>query len=137
MWTSALPGVAVLLLASLVGSAPAAAQEQGQYRSRILLDPLGEMGKGSDMSVSELEATIDSIKEPYAKSSAGRFLARHAVQREDYPAAINYYRQALATKGLSDIANREMLRELAQVYLLNEDYQQAADALQRALDIRL
>ena len=31
------------------------AQETGQYRSRILLDPLGEIGKGSEMSVQELE----------------------------------------------------------------------------------
>ena len=53
------------------------AQETGQYRSRILLDPLGEIGKGSEMSVDELEAEIDSIRDPYARSSATRHLARH------------------------------------------------------------
>lgn len=126
-----------VLLALLCWWAPLAAQESGQYRSRIQLDPLGELGKGSEMSVAELEASIDSIKEPYAKSSASRFLARHSVQQGDYAAAIDYYRQALLARGLSDVANREMLRELAQVYLLNEDYREAAITLQRALDIKL
>ena len=126
-----------LFLCSLLLAASSQAQEQGQYRSKILLDPLGEMGKGSEMSVAELEAQIDSIEQPYARSSAGRFLARHYVQQGDYDSAVAYYRQALAARGLADVANREMLRELAQVYLLKEDYQQAARTLQRALDIDL
>ena len=115
----------------------ALAQEQGQYRSRIMLDPLGEMGKGSEMSVAELEKQINSIEDPYAKSSAGRFLARHYVQQKDYTSAIAYYQEALQLGGLADVANREMLRELAQVYLLAENYSQAAATLQRALDIDL
>ncbi|MEP4148818.1 MAG: tetratricopeptide repeat protein [Halioglobus sp.] len=115
----------------------ALAQEQGQYRSRIMLDPLGEMGKGSEMSVAELEKQINSIEDPYAKSSAGRFLARHYVQQKDYAIAIAYYQEALNLGGLADVANREMLRELAQVYLLAENYSQAAATLQRALDIDL
>ncbi len=40
-------------------------------------------------------------------------------------------------KGLSPIANREMLRELAQVYLLRKDYASAAQTLQQALAIDL
>ncbi len=95
-----------LFLASLLLAAPSQAQEQGQYRSKILLDPLGEMGKGSEMSVAELEAQIDSIEQPYARSSAGRFLARHYVQQGDYDSAVAYYRQALAARGLADVANR-------------------------------
>ncbi|MEP5568947.1 MAG: tetratricopeptide repeat protein, partial [Halioglobus sp.] len=63
--------------------------------------------------------------------------ARHYVQQKDYPSAIEYYQQALKTGGLADVANREMLRELAQVYLLAENYGQAAVVLQRALDIDL
>jgi hypothetical protein len=110
---------------------------QGQYRSRIMIDPLGEMGKGSEMSVAELEGQIDSISDPYARSSATRHLARHYVQQQDYDSAIDYYRQALAADGLSDVANREMLRELAQVYLLDENYREAAVTLERALQIEL
>ena len=128
--------VAVCLLVSLFHSA-AHAQEQGQYRSKIRLDPLGEMGAGSEMSAAELEKQIDSIDDPYAKASAGRFLARHHVQSGDYASAIAYYEQALASGGLSPVANREMLRELAQVHMLDENYEKAAVSLQRALDIDL
>ncbi|MEH6588003.1 MAG: tetratricopeptide repeat protein [Halioglobus sp.] len=132
-----MPVLKQLLIFSVLLAPVAFAQEQGQYRSRIMLDPLGEMGKGSEMSVAELEQQINSIDDPYAKSSAGRFLARHYVQQKDYVSAIEYYEQALMTEGLSDVANREMLRELAQVYLLDENYRQAAVVLQRALDIDL
>jgi tetratricopeptide (TPR) repeat protein len=124
----------LLLLAAVPG---ANSQEQGQYRSRILLDPLGEIGKGSEMSVGELEQQIDSIDDPYARSSATRHLARHYVQQEDYASAINWYREALAAGGLSDVANREMLRELAQVYLLDENYRDAAQTLDKVLRIKL
>ena len=128
--------IAVLALVA-VASPMLHAQESGQYRSRILLDPLGEIGKGSEMSVQELEAEIDSIQDPYARSSATRHLARHYVDQKDYPAAINWYREALAAGGLSDVANREMLRELAQVYLLAENYPAAAETMERALAIDL
>ena len=126
-----------ILVCLSLWAAVAASQEQGQYRSKIQLDPLGEMGKGSEMSAAELEQQINSIDDPYAKSSAGRFLARHHVQQKNYPAAIEYYQQALAVSGLSAVANREMLRELAQVYLLDENYAEAATALERALAIDL
>jgi len=102
-----------------------------------MLDPLGEMGRGSEMSVAELEKQISSIEDPYAKSSAGRFLARHYVQQKDYASAIAYYEEALDAAGLSDVANREMLRELAQVYLLDSNHSLAAVVLQRALNIDL
>ena len=124
----------LLLLAAVSG---AYAQEQGQYRSRILLDPLGEIGKGSEMSVGELEQQIDSIEDPYARSSATRHLARHYVQQQDYASAISWYLEALSAGGLSDVSNREMLRELAQVYLLDENYREAARSLDKALGIDL
>lgn len=125
----------VFLLAGL--SATALAQQQGQYRSRVLLTPSGEIDKGAELSIEELEQQIGSIKAPYAKSSAGRHLARHYVEQKEYDKAIEFYRSALAAKGLSDVANREMLRELAQVYLLKEDYKGAARTLERALRIKL
>lgn len=136
MWTETLRALTATLLLCLLAPL-VVAQEQGQYRSRVLLDPLGEMGKGTEMSVGELEQQIDSIEDPYARSSAGRFLARHYVQEKDYASAIAYYEEALGTAGLSDVANREMLRELAQVYLLEKNYKSAARVLQRALDIDL
>jgi hypothetical protein len=125
------------LLLVLFVSSPTGAQETGQYRSRILLDPLGEIGKGSELSVDELERQINGIRDPYARSSATRHLARHYVNAGDYPAAIQWYREALAAGGLSDVANREMLRELAQVYLLAEDYRAAARTLEEATALAL
>jgi tetratricopeptide (TPR) repeat protein len=113
------------------------AQQQGQYRSKILMTPGGVMDKGAELSVEELERQINSIDTAYGKSSAGRHLARHYVEQGEYGKAIDYYQVALAAEGLSDIANREMLRELAQVYLLSQDYAAAAKTLERALQIDL
>jgi effector-binding domain-containing protein/thioredoxin-like negative regulator of GroEL len=113
------------------------AEQQGQYRSKVLITPGGEMDKGAELSIEELEKQISSIQQPYAKSSAGRHLARHYVEAKEYGKAIEYYQTALAAQGLSDVANREMLRELAQVYLLSEDYPAAAKTLERALRIDL
>lgn len=127
----------LLVAIALLLAGTASAQEQGQYRSRIQLDPLGEIGRGSEISVDELEQQIDGIRDPYARSSATRHLARHYVEQKDYASAIAWYREALDAGGLSDVANREMLRELAQVYLLNENYREAANSLERALAIDL
>lgn len=112
--------------------------QEGQYRSKILLTPNdGDWAKGAELSIEELEQQLGSIEEAYAKSSAGRHLARHYVERKQYDKAIEYYQQALRAEGLSSVANREMLRELAQVYLLQKDYRAAAQALQQILAIDL
>ena len=124
------------LCAAAVLSLPGLAQE-GQYRSKIRIDPLGDTSQGAGLSIEELEQQINSIADSYGKSSAGRHLARHFLEQGEYDKAIEYYRTALTADGLSDIANREMLRELAQVYLLKEDYAAAASALERALRINL
>jgi tetratricopeptide (TPR) repeat protein len=111
---------------------------EGQYRSKVLLTPNdGDWAKGADLSIEELEQQLGSIEEAYAKSSAGRHLARHYVERKEYGKAIEFYQQALQAEGLSDVANREMLRELAQVYLLKKDYTAAAGTLQQVLAIDL
>lgn len=115
----------------------ATAADEGQYRSRILLTPEGEWASEAELSVEELERQMGSIADAYSKSSAGRHLARSYVERREYDKAIAYYREALAAEGLSAIANREMLRELAQVYLLKKDYAAAAQALQQALALDL
>lgn len=122
-----------LILAAMLGVYNANAAEEGQYRSRILLTPEGEWAREADISVEELERQMGSIEEAYAKSSAGRHLARHYVERKEYDKAIEFYREALGAEGLSPIANREMLRELAQIYLLKKDYTSAAQALQQSL----
>ena len=114
-----------------------AEEETGQYRSKIRIETGTDLGEGSGLSIEELERQIASISDAYARSSAGRHLARHFVEAGEYDKAIDYYRTALAADGLSDVANREMLRELAQVYLLSENYAAAADALERALRIKL
>ncbi len=123
-----------LLLMPLMGLGQG---EQGQYRSKIRIDTGRDLGTGSGMSVEELERQISSISDAYGKSSAGRHLARHYVEAGDYDKAIEYYRTALAANGLADVANREMLRELAQVYLLSKNYAAAAETLERALRIKL
>jgi tetratricopeptide (TPR) repeat protein len=117
-------------------SFPSLAQD-GQYRSKIRIDPLGDTSQGAGLSIEELEKQINSIADPYAKSSAGRHLARHFVEAGEYDKAVDYYQSALKARGLSDIADREMLRELAQVYLLKEDYAAAASTLEQALRIDL
>lgn len=122
-----------VILACAQGFAVSAVAEDGQYRSKILLVPDGEWAKGTEMSIEELEQQLGSIEEAYAKSSAGRHLARHYVERKEYDKAIAYYKGALVAEGLSPVANREMLRELAQVYLLRKDYPSAVATLQQAL----
>ncbi len=108
-----------------------------QYRSKVLITPDGEMDKGAELSIEELEQQISSIKTPYAKSSAGRHLARHYVEQKEYAKAIEFYQTALSAQGLSDVANRQMLRELAQVYLLKNDYSAAVTTLEQVLQIDL
>jgi tetratricopeptide (TPR) repeat protein len=133
------PLLCLALLIGVVSTAPSAAQEQeqGQYRSRIMLTPDGEWAKGAELSVEELERQLVSIEDAYAKSSAGRHLARHYVARKEYDKAIAFYQEALKVAGLSAVANREMLRELAQVQLLRKDYPAAAQSLQQVLAIDL
>ena len=120
-----------LVLAAQVGA------QDGQYRSKIRLDQGDSLSVGAGLSIADLEQQINSISDAYAKSSAGRHLARHYVEQKEYAKAIEFYQTALAAGGLSDVANREMLRELAQVYLLSEDYRAAARSLERVLAIDL
>ena len=127
-----------LLFVWLSVSPAVIAQVEGQYRSRVILSPNdGDWAKGAELSIEELEQQLGSIEDAYAKSSAGRHLARHYVEQKQYDKAVEFYRQALQAEGLSDVANREMLRELAQVYLLKKDYSAAAQTLQQVLAIKL
>ncbi|MCB1704897.1 MAG: hypothetical protein KDI17_08540 [Halioglobus sp.] len=132
------PACVCLALVCAAVATVASAAGEGQYRSKILLTPNdGDWARGAELSVEELEQQLGSIEDAYARSSAGRHLARHYVERKEYGKAIDYYRQALQAEGLSDVANREMLRELAQVYLLKKDYPAASQTLQEVLAIDL
>ena len=102
----------LLVYVALVSAAAVSLAQQGQYRSKVLLSPGDETNAGLELSIEELEQQIDSIEQAYSKSSAGRHLARHYVELGAYDKAIAYYQTALVAEGLSDIANREMLREL-------------------------
>jgi tetratricopeptide (TPR) repeat protein len=126
--------LALFLVAGMVATALA---EEGQYRSKLIIKPKDAPGTAGGLSIEELEKQIDSLGEPYARSSAERHLARHYVEQKQYDKAIAYYRGALAAGGLSDIADREMQRELAQVYLLTENYGEAATTLERVLRSKL
>ncbi len=66
------------------------------------------------------------MTDPYARASSSRHLARHFLANKEYAKVIEYYEGALQAKGLADIANRELQRELAHAYLLNKNYPDAA-----------
>ncbi len=104
-----------------------------QYRSKILIDHTGTLEDGSALSLEQLEQQLDNLTEPYARASTSRHLARQYIQQEEYDKAIGYYEEALKSEGLSEIADREILRELARVYLLKEDYGSAAGVLEKVL----
>ena len=91
-----LPLLICVALVSGTGFSAVTRAEQGQYRSKVLLSPDGEMNRGAELSIEELEQQIKAIDQPYAKSSAGRHLARHYVEQGEYDKAIEYYQTALA-----------------------------------------
>ena len=84
-----------------------------QYRSKILIDNRDTLEKGAALSLEQLEQQLDSLTDPYARSSTTRHLARQYIEQGDYDKAIGYYEAALEAEGLSGVADREILRELA------------------------
>lgn len=137
MWIERRPFRRWLAALLVTGMATAVPAQEGQYRSKLIVKPGSAPGAAEGLSVEELEKQIGSLDDPYARSSAERHLARHYVEQKQYGKAIEYYRGALAAGGLSDIADREMQRELAQVYLLSENYVEAAATLERVLRSKL
>jgi tetratricopeptide (TPR) repeat protein len=100
-----------------------------QYRSKLYLDSGAQLNESVRLSLDELEQQFGSMQDSYSKSSAGRHLARHYINEKNYAKAIEFYQQALAAEGLSDIANQEMQVELATVYLLQKNYSQTIEIL--------
>lgn len=108
-------------------SAPVSAEA---YRSKVYLDPSKKIDESVSLSIEQLEEQLGTFTDRYAKASAGRHLARHYVAEKQYNKAVDYYRQALAAEGLSRIANLEMTKELATVFLLQKRYSNALSLLQ-------
>lgn len=125
-----------VLLATVLLSTMLQSQE-GQYRSKMLIDPTGALEKGTAQSIEQLEQQLDALTDPYAKASVSRHLAREYIERQQYDKAIAYYEEALQAGGMSDIADREILRELSRVYMLIEDYASAALNLEKVLQFKL
>jgi len=121
-----------LLVGVLLIGLPVSSWSQ-QYRSKILIDHDDTLEEGSALSLEQLEQQLDDLTEPYARASTTRHLARQYIQQGQYDKAIGYYTEALRVEGLSDIADREILRELARVHLLKEDYGSAALVLEKVL----
>ncbi len=107
------------------------------YRSKLYLDPNKKLNESASLSLQELEQQINSMTDAYGKSSAGRYLAHQYINQKDYAKAIEFYNTALDAEGLSSVANQELLKELASVYVLEEQYAQAITTLKRltVLDI--
>jgi len=104
-----------------------------QYRSKVLIDHSDTLEEGSALSLEQLEQQLGNLTEPYARASTTRHLARQYIQLGQYDKAIGYYTEALESEGLSEIADREILRELARVYLIKKDYGSAARVLEKVL----
>lgn len=101
------------------------------YRSKLYLDPNKKLNESASLSLQELEQQINNMTDAYGKSSTGRHLAHHYVKEKNYSKAIEYYNTALNAEGLSDIANQQLLQELAGVYLLEKQYDQAIITIKR------
>lgn len=125
-----------VLMMLLVLCIPVMAGAQ-QYRSKVLIDHGDTLEKGTALSIEQLETQLESVSDAYARSSTSRYLAQQYMQQGDHDKAINYYQTAIESEGLSDIANRELLRELARVYLVKKDFSSAASTLEKVLEFNL
>lgn len=99
------------------------------YRSKLYLDPNKKLNETANLSLQELEQQLNSMTDAYGKSSTSRYLAHQYVNQKDYAKAIAFYNTALEAEGLSSVANQELLKELASVYVLEKQYEQAITTL--------
>jgi len=121
-----------LLITSLVTSARVLAGEQ--YTSRLYIDIEQDATENVALSVSELEKKLDTLQDDYTRASAEKFLAQHYAAEKDYPKAIAHLEDALKHPGMADNSRRDMLSDLARLYVLQKDYDNAASAINRYLD---
>ena len=100
-----------------------------QYRSKLLLNPQQALTESAKLSIRELESQFKTLDSDYSRASVGSQLARHFVQQGEYQKAIEYYRAALQADALSPIIAADLRRELAEIYLLDKQPQQALAVL--------
>ncbi|RLU00011.1 MAG: hypothetical protein D9N11_13355 [Ketobacter sp.] len=117
----------LLFLSALLVASPGQAE---QYRSKLLLNPQQSLSESARLSISEMESRFKELNSDYARASVGSQLARHFVQQGDYQKAIEYYQSALQADALSPLVAADLRRELAEIYLLDKQPQQALSVLQ-------
>jgi tetratricopeptide (TPR) repeat protein len=123
-----------------------------QYKSYIIIN---EEKKSNNLLTTPdlLAQNLDKINQAQ-RAVAERFLARHFVEQKQYSKAINFYLKALSnevahnkidnqnssnekpnneqpSKAMSIYAKQQMLEELSYVYLLNQQYQDALNTLNK------
>lgn len=101
-----------------------------QYRSR-LVDEGDLLSDITPPSPENIEQNLSGIDDPQEKSNTQRYLAGHFIAQKQYGKAISFYEQALANNATSPDARRQMLGELATLYVIDKRYEQAANTLQR------
>jgi len=116
--------VLVVLLTTVMTSAD-------QYRSKVYLDPDKKLTKSVTLSLKELEKQFSGFTDAYNISSAGHHIANNYLQQGEYKKAADYFEKSLAAEGLSDVINQQISLQLAKVYLLLKDNQQALATLNR------
>ncbi len=127
-----LPNLLLAALAPMLVSLHASAGEQ--YMSRLYIDIEQDATENVALSVSELEKQINSMQDDYTRASAEKFLAQHYAAEKDYPKAIAHLEDALKRPGMTDNTRRDMLGDLAHLYVIQKDYSNATNAIKRYLD---
>lgn len=122
----------VIVICLLTGTSSVYAGEQ--YTSRMYIDIEQESTENVALSVSELEKQIGTMQDDYTRASAEKFLAQHYAAEKDYTKAIAHLNEALKHPGTNDNSRRDMLADLAALYLLQKDYDKATAAIQDYLD---
>jgi len=119
-------------LSTLVVSVKVSAGEQ--YMSRLYIDIEQDATENVALSVNELEKQINSMQDDYTRASAEKFLAQHYAAEKDYPKAIAHLEDALKHPGMADNTRRDMLGDLAHLYVIQKDYTNATSAIKRYLE---
>jgi len=127
-----IPLLLLTFLSTIMMSVKVAAGEQ--YMSRLYIDIEQDATENVALSVSELEKQINTLQDDYTRANAEKFLAQHYAAEKDYPKAIAHLEDALKRPGITDSARRDMLGDLAHLYVMQKDYTNAASAIKRYLD---
>ena len=120
--TSLLTASALVLTSTASFSAP-----DGQYRSQVR--EKGNRTAGEDV-IQELETMLQSNQlNSYQKALTRRSLGQICLSNEDYKCALEYYEKLLAEGGLSEIAEQEVLFDVAQLYNQEKRYDKVVEIL--------